>query len=932
MSATLPPGFQLDAVTPQTLVGGSALPPGFRLDDPAEGLPGPRQESPGRGGGFLPFVYRGVATILGAPVDIANAVIGMDPRNLPFGVGQAAAAAGAQPARVSEKPFGGSASIEAGLARFGASVGVPMVPEPGQKPEGAAEYVGRGVGEAAGALIPGYGLAARLAQSANPVVSRIAQRVASAPATAPVNTLSAELAAGAGAGYGRLSAEEAFPNVAGAGALGELAGGTSANAMLAAPKILAYSPSVYLARRAFTPFTQAGGEARASRRLGSLVPDAEAAAKAASEPSIGELTPAQRTGDVRLLALEKAVADADPAIAQQLRDRATAAQKTLEEETRALGGDPMQTRAFLESRVARLSDALTARVVQAQTKARERIAALEPTTSADAASIIAREEFDKAYDAARAQERVLWNSIPGDVKIDTAPLFDRFAALVQDTPRTLRHNIPDYAKRFLSKEATDEQSGEVLSTLNTLYPGAFSQPKPSQRLGATASPADLQGLRSELLDIERTARDAGRRNEARIAGKIADDVLDLLDNASEIAGPYAVARNFSRELNEVFRRGGVAPLSRTAGGSEPRVPPELTLETLLGAGGPRAAVAARDLQIATGDTPSTRAAIENYLTRSLHSAAITSEGRVKPETAANWMRRNEALLERFPDVRNRLVESLSAQGQAETQIARQVNVARRLQNPKESDVARFLGADPGEEAARVLAAPDPATVAASLRRSADRDPSGNALAGLRGAFVENLLVQAKQTTPDGAVIRGSTILAALDNPKQAAALQAVFDPASLRRLRQIGTELMALERTRGQLPSVGGVMNDAPAKLLEIAARVAAARTAAAVSTDTGVAGGLQAAQIASGSARQFMQRLTNDKASKLLTQAVTDPELFAALMSPTRTAQQKTLAARRLQVWLAGPAGREFAGDNGEPSPPTSNTMAPQNINAFAR
>ena len=38
MSATLPPGFQLDAPAPA-----AALPPGFRLDAPAEGLPGPRR-------------------------------------------------------------------------------------------------------------------------------------------------------------------------------------------------------------------------------------------------------------------------------------------------------------------------------------------------------------------------------------------------------------------------------------------------------------------------------------------------------------------------------------------------------------------------------------------------------------------------------------------------------------------------------------------------------------------------------------------------------------------------------------------------------------------------------------------------------------------------------------------------------------------------
>lgn len=883
----------------------------------ADGIPGPRQESTGRGGGFMPFLNRGIASVLGAPVDVANVALGAV--GLP----------------VSERPFGGSASIESGLARFGRAVNAPMVPEPGQQAEGVGEYVGRGVGEAAGMLIPGTGVARLAAGSARPMVAAVGQSVAQAPVVAPVRSTAAELAAGAGAGYGRLSAEEAFPGVEGAGALGELAGGLGVGALTAVPSLMMQMPGVRAAQGAVAPFTQAGSEARAARRLTSLVPDAEAASRAAEAPTISELTPAQRTGDVRLLALEKAVADENPAIAQQLRERAAAAQRTLEEEARTLGGDPMQTRAFLESRVGRLTDALNTRVEQAQSRARERIAALEPGAPADATSRIAREEFDKAYRAARAQERVLWNSIPGDVRIDTAPLFERFAALVQETPSTQRHNIPAYARRFLGGETPDEQTDAVMSQLNMLYPGAFPQQQASQRLGAAATPAELQGLRSELLDVERAARDAGRRNEARIAGRIADDVLDALNSLPETAGPYAVARDFSKNLNEVFRGGGVAPLARTAGGSEPRVAPELTLETLLGSGGPRADVAARDLLVATGNSPATRTAVEDYLTRSFRNAAVSSEGRIRPEGAANWMRRNEALLERFPDVRNRLAEGMTAQGRAETLATRQTDVERRLQRPNESAIARFLGANPGEEAARVFAARDPASVATSLRRSADRDVSGQALSGLRGAFVDELFGRARQTTPEGTVLRGSAIMAALDDPKQAAALAAVFDAPAIQRLRQIGTELTALERARGSLPSVGGVIQDTPAKVVDIIGRVVAARTAAAVGGDTGLAGGLQSAQIASSNMREFLRGLTNDRAARLLSKAVTDPELFATLMSPTRNVRQQDAAVRRLQGWLASTAGREIAGEE-EDRQPASNAMAPAgasgNVNAMSR
>jgi hypothetical protein len=886
-----------------------------------EGTPGPQQDGTGRGSGFMPFLNRGIAALAGAPVDIANAVIGMDPRYLPFGVGRAASAAGARPIPVSETPFGGSASIEAALAAAGRPFGAEMVPEPGQQPETVSEYVGRGVGDAAGMLIPGYGAARLAAGAANPIVARTGRSVSNAFVNAPARTTAAELTTGAGSGYGKVSAEEAFPDVPNVGATGELVGGLGTGALLQVPRLLRYTPGVPTVAAAVTPFTRTGAEARAAARLTSLAEDPLAASRAADAPTISNLTPAQRTGEPRLLALEKAVAGENPAIAKALRERAAAAQETLEAEARALGGDPAQTRAFLEDRVTRLTDALNTRVEQAQTRARERIAALEPNAPADAASRIAREEFDKAFEAARKQESELWEAIPKDVTIDTAPLFRRFDALVAATPVTGQQNIPAYARKFLSADSAD-------------------------RLGDTATPAELQELRSELLALQRAARKAGNDNQARIIRRISDDVLTTLNSLPETGGPYDVARNFSRNVNEVFRDSAAGALARRSGAGEPTIAPELTLEKLLKSGGPDADVAARDLLAATNNSPATRQAIEDYLTRSFRDRAVSTDGRIKTESATNWMRRNDALLQRFPEVRNRLAETVSAQSQAETLAARQETVEsglrqrsdkrmdRLLDQRQESAVARFLNAEPGTEVSRVFDADDPAAMAASLRRSVDRDPSGKALAGLRGAFVDNLFARARQTTPDGAVFKGSAIMDALNDPKQAAALQAVFDAPALQRLRQIGTELTALERARGAGSLPGGVIEDAPAKVLNFVATILAARFGGQLGASTGLAGGLQAAGKASSAASKFVRFLTVDRAQRILRDAVTDPELFSALMSPFRTSQQQNEAVRKLQGWMAGTAGRAVAGEEEDNRPP--NAMAPEgaraNVNAFTR
>lgn len=885
--------------------------------------PGDGQPSPGRGGGFLPFVNRAIAGVAGAPVDIANAVIGMDPRYLPFGVGRAAAAAGARPVQVSDQPLGGSASIEAGLARFGRAVDAPMVPEVGQEPVDFEEYLGRGVGDAAGMLIPGYGAARAAAQSAGPVVSRVGQSLVNAmvgppparmlPAAArPAAFTAAETAAGAGAGAGRYVAEENFPGDPTAALYGELAGGLGVGALLSAPGLaLRYSPGVRTVAAAITPFTKTGAQSRAANRMMSLAEDPFTAARLAEAPTIGDLTPAQRTGEPRLLALEKAAADENPALAKELRERAAAAQTALEAEARTLGGDATQTRAFLENRVTRLTDALNTRVEQAQTQARERIAALEPGTPAAEASRIAREEFDKAYAAARTQMRELYRAVPPDVQIDTAPLIQRFAALVDETPVTGQQNIPEYVRKFLSADSPD-------------------------RLAPTVRPDVLLEMRASLTPMIGAARKAGDLSQLRILEIISKDVLAAIDSVPETGGPYDIARNFSRQMDAKFRGSAAGPLSERTSRGAPEIAPELTLEELLKSGGPKADIAARDLLAATGDSPETRAAIENYLTQSFRNKAISGEGQIKPEPAANWMRTNAALLERFPDIRNRLAEAMSAQGRAETLTARQTAVERGLRQRgdtrmerlldqrQESATARYLNAEPGAEVSRVFKSDDPAALAASLRRSVDRDPTGKALSGLRGAFIEDLFSRARKPTPDGPVFNGSVIMDALADPKQAAALGKIFDPPALRRLQQIGTELTALERTRGDLPNVGRVMEDTPSKVLDIVGRVFAARTAAAFSSGSGIAGGLQSAQIASSNMRAFLTRLTRDRAQKLLTDAVTDPDLFATLMSPMRTGAQQNIAARRLQGWMAGTAGRAAAGEESEEQPPP-NAMAPR-------
>src|SRR5690606_27624685 len=122
--------------------------------------------------------------------------------------------------------------------------------------------------------------------------------------------------------------------------------------------------------------------------------------------------PAVRTGDRRLMALERAVRNKEAGIDRSMRAAETEAAQTLREgvEQVGAGGNVAATRDFLNDRVQGLVQRMDQRVMQAEETARQRVAALEPSQSASQASIVVREELEAALGAARAQERELWQS------------------------------------------------------------------------------------------------------------------------------------------------------------------------------------------------------------------------------------------------------------------------------------------------------------------------------------------------------------------------------------------------------------------------------------------------------------------------------------------------------------------------------------------
>jgi hypothetical protein len=847
----LPTGFVLD--------GGpnAALPSGFVLDDENQ-----EQKQPP---GFLGFLNQGIASVLGAPVDLVNAGMGM------VGV------------PVSETPFGGSASIGGGLSSLGVRVA-----EPGAQPQSLGEYAGRGIGGAAGALLPGAGIASALSRSASPLAQAVGQTVSRPFLATPGRALASEAAAGLGSGVGEsvasnLSGGNPYAELAGS-LIGGVAGGMGPNLAVRGVRQL---PGVQLGEDLIAgqiaPFTERGAMQRARGRVGGLVEDADVARSLLARDTIAPLSPAVRTGDRRLIALERAVRDQEAPIDRAMRDSETEAARILREGISELGqgGSVNDTREFLNDRVRGLVTQMDDRVRQAEETARQRVAALEPRQSASQASIVVREELEAAHAAARAQEGELWRALPSDEMVPLEGALSRYNEMVSSLARAQQDDIPDAARTFLGEG--------------------------KQQFKPLESVKEVHGLYSKLRTEARNSRagDTPNRHRAKLADDMADALLQDMQSVEAASQPLREALDFSRQLNERFHRGSVGRVlgnERTGGD---RVANIQTLDSTIGRSGRSGAVGYDELSRAlAGSGENSSPAMQDYIASRFRDAAIRDDG-IRSGPAGTFMRANEDTLQRMPDMQRSIVEALTSSETANRMRDTAAQRARGLERKSAASVVE--GARPGEEIASVLRSRNPQQTAAQLARQAAKDTTGAASRGLKSAVIDDLMKSARTGRFDDAdapVMSGRAMRSRLEDDRFGPVAREIMTGEELGRVRRIADEFAALETAAGDMPSVGPIMGDQPNSMVSYLARVLAARSGAAMGAGTSGAS-LQTAAMASNRMQRLLQRLTNDKAEQLIIQAVSgDRELFDALLQPM--SQLSKTSENRIVETLTGILGAE--------------------------
>ncbi|MES3016200.1 MAG: hypothetical protein V4721_00415 [Bacteroidota bacterium] len=822
----------------------------------------------------MAFLNKGIANTLGAPVDIASAALGL--------VGLE-----------SDEPVGGSKNIASMMRTIGAG------PREGEQASGLGARVAQGVGEAAGSLMP-VGLAAKAASSLPGIAGAIGGALNSTIASKPVAATALDLASGAGSGVGGTVAELAAPGNMAAQTAGEVAGGIAVPLSIAS-LVNPVKMGVRAAKSAIFPYTDTGAKIRAADRVKSLVPDPEAAAKSLDQETIVPLSPAQKTGDERMLALENAVRDADVNMDEKFRNASKANIETLKGEVNKIRGEGNVADAQdqFASRQEKLNTLLDTRLQQATDKADQALAKVAPGMRESQASVIARNELESALSDARTQEKVLWNEIPGNILVEKNNTTDAYKRLLKDTPRAQSDDIP---KRLMGKFF--RQPAEKLVRLYN----ARGEEMLGDKVPVTEKITELQGLRSKLLEESRKARADGNYNKARIHDDLAESVLEDIGAASgrvqgEIGQKIRDALDFSRTLNDKFTRGEVGKVLGTAKTGGDKVAAELTLNNLVGSGKVKGGVGLKQM-LEAADTPELRGSVEDYVKEQLNKVAIKN-GKVNPAAARKFAEENSDILEKFPELKKSILDTSSSADNLLAKSARTTQAKKALSSENKNAVSKFINAPIDKEFDVILASRDPAGFTKELVQRAAKDKTGAAAKGLKASAVDYLM---RKSIKEGS-LSGQDLLSNLnDNPRINKALQEVLNPQELQRLRRIGGELKAVQMKTGK--DIGGIINDTPATIIQTPIRVFAARMGAKFGRGTDGAS-LLTANLFSQRAKKFVGNLTNDKAREMLIMAVDDDKLMKALMTDMTTKPGQKMAAQRLEAWLLGPGSNLLEDDD---------------------
>lgn len=724
----------------------------------------------------------------------------------------------------------------------------------------------------------------------------------------PYRTLAAETAMGAAGGGGGYAATQMFPDSMAAQIIGEVLGGTSSALLVDPLKKLTKATGLGIGRGALwtaeqmplmkypVRLGQAGYfagvnkyrdirdtvnrpfEARVSGRLDASTPDREAAAYAMGEelpPEIrARMTPAQLTGDQGLMNLEKSLIDSTELLQQESSDQLTSLSQAIEDSMR-IEGDPNALVPTIEERLQYYGD-LTTGNIEAKMQEADELISSRMIVDREEANLIVRQKLDESLEAANAHETMLFNRVDPYQRVDTREGTSALEQALVETFKADKHNVPDVARRLL-----DPLSDEYLGT------GTIT--------------GQLRALQSELRQISREARGAAVPNYARarhadnIANAITEDFASLPDGGETIQEAVA----YSRYKSEVYGEGPVSDILGTNRGGGQYTPNSMSIENVLGGNDPSTRQGIDDLFKAIADP---NASVDPAVQEAVRQVALDQfgrrvilEGEFNRDAAVRFIRDNEQMLNRMPQLKIELEEMVNADDAVTYIRGRQREI-----DPKQSRATIYLNESPEAAFDSMFKADvrQPRLEMHKLINLAAKDPSGAASQGLKAAFSEYLIKNVK----DGDTISGAKLSEWFSNPQKSGAMEALLSNDEYRRYSMLNSAARRLDMAQSARGSSAGLIGDelgGSMKLLTTILGSMAGKRTSQLTNSGGIA--LPAHYIKVF--QELASKGINDPAERLLVAGLNDERIFQELLMTNVDAVGDIPAAskRMLDAWAAG-------------------------------
>ena len=522
---------------------------------------------------------------------------------------------------------------------------------------------------------------------------------------------------------------------------------------------------------------------------------------------------------------------------------------------------------FVKGREQGLSKAIQGQADNARLEAKSAMeragTALE--LSVDEAAQIATKQADEAIETSTTGLNNLWDAVP-----------DSFVN---------RANVEKAAKSFLNRAALDTDQ-EVIAAGKTLDPYFKALLNTAQKGRVPAR--EIIKFRSNMLQVTRNLKAKNESNAAlqKLADDAQEQILGVLEN-SKASVAYRRAADETIKVHDIFKRGAIDF-------TDTRVIGRRMLG--LGEGG---AERVDQIAKAAGYNEGLIAAADDYVRAAFANSAI-KDGVVVPRSAEAFLKKHQSYLAQ-PQNKQLRAELEDA---AFTQKATDALISKQSQFTSERAKAAFntfsLLDDPVRAVQSVLRNKQPRKAMNLLIRQAAKDPTGDALEGLRRTFVKTLIQKASgqkvgvSEILEGPVgkLKGTT---AYNDMKPV--LNDLFgdSPEQLKVIDDVFSQIKIIQRS-----------SSAPAAADSVVERVAfdsmiqyiGIRAAPIVSKGSG-AGALSIAGKASSIMKKLFSERPKQQAYQIIEELMVNPEKYAKVAAAVANARDEVEMVRAATGFL---------------------------------